>query len=316
MQPITLSHIRIPYKNSSSSCLRISCHGNNRILVLLPGRTLPADAFFNINIFSNTSIADLIVDLGYDVAFFDPVGFGDSRGIVNELYLRDKLAEQLIDVVSILEQQYSKIYVQGFCTTYHVPLIAAQSKKSINGIVLMSPYGQMLDQPDFEEFIEHYQEYRKGFIQSNFFRHASIPWLQKHHDFSDTMVCEFKNNPKRATKIPNWGDLVENYLKNFKRFKHFSGWFSPEDMIQDPYLFDNLYNTIGWDIKKIDCPIAVIRGELDFEFLISNGQDVINDLLPNVVSNIEVVGASHFGMWDIVNKEWTNNFLESLRAVE
>ena len=315
MDPTGLQYINIPYKNNSNSCLRISCHGNKKIFVMLPGRTLPADAFFNVSMDNSPTVADRLVDLGYDIAFFDPVGFGESSGFVNELCFRDKLAEQLVNAINILETQYKKIYVQGFCTTYSIPLIAAQTKKSISGILLMSPIGIELKE-SFNETYQRHLELRKDFTESSFFRKATIKWLQQHHDFSDEKVRKAKNLFDYPVKIVDWGERVEIYLKKFNRFKDIDGWIASEDMVMDPYLFPIINKSHGWDMNKISCPISVIYGELDFEYMACDGYKVIERIKSNLISESEVKRAGHFGMWDSVYQIWNNKFIESVRILE
>lgn len=312
-----LSVTRIPYKNYGSSCLRIRRNGNKRIVILIPGMTLPGDAFFNIPVLSNgQTIADQIINAGYDVAFFDPIGFGDSRGLVSELCLRDKLAEQLIDSITILEPEYSKIYLQGFCTTHHVPLIAATIKKSVAGVIVMSPYRNYPLHGTFDDYFCKYQQFRNNFHQANFFINFNVDSLSTRLQDADNAVCQKNNNTITAIKLTNWKDLINDCTKKFKRFKFINGWLAVRDMLHDPILYPNLNNGLqGWDIKDINCPISVLRGEFDFEFIFGDGHLTIDHVKPNLVSDIEVKGASHFGMWDIVRDEWTNKFIESLEKL-
>ena len=112
---------------------------NEHLLFLLPGQSLSPRAFWDFKTPENTTHSQYFLESGIDVILFDPVGYGDSRGILNGLSFRDKQAEQLINVVEYLEQRYSKIYLHGFCSTYHLPLIVA-NKKSVAGLLLLSPY--------------------------------------------------------------------------------------------------------------------------------------------------------------------------------
>lgn len=315
MDPTGLHYINIPYKNNSSSCLRISSHGNKKIVVMLPGRTLPADAFFNVSMDDAPTLADRLVSLEYDIAFFDPVGFGESLGFVNEFCFRDKLAEQLVDAISLLEQTYEKIFVQGFCTTYAIPLMAAQVKKSINGILLMSPIAIKIED-SFNQTYQAHIEHRKDFTESSFFRSATIEWLQKHHDHSDNEICRLSNSSARPIKIVTWGERVEKYLKKLNKFKNIVGWIASEDMVMDPYIFPVLVDVYGWDINKIDCPISIIYGEFDFEFATCDGYKVNERVKPNLVSCVEVKGAGHFGMWDNIYQTWNDQFIQSIKDLD
>ena len=287
-----------------TAVLKLQCNDNKNVIILLPGQTMPAQMFFDINMFPDGStIADKISESGFDVAYLDPVGYGESSGQLNRLYTKQAMATQLIAAVKMLKSMgYEKIVCHGYCNTSHIPLIAATQCKLINGVVLQSPVLHEGDEQFSKEYIEN--------------RHPDNYWF--YNDIENLLENRLKtvNDIGRGYSMrpDNWEESIKDGLAKFPSFEK-TRWRAAKDMTVNIRLHYSMYQNHGWDISKVSVPISVIRGEFDVEcerFLYNKFLTLIK---PNLVSEIRVKNSSHFGFWDSNVDIWANDFIKSIHAL-
>jgi pimeloyl-ACP methyl ester carboxylesterase len=292
--------IDIPYKTGS---LNIKIHSNNNetAVILLPGQSLPAEMFFGLPLYKNgSSIADKIVQAGVDVIYLDPVGYGRSQGTISELYTRDIMADQMILAVNAVRDRYTNIILHGFCSTGHVPMIAA-NKVTVEGIVLQSP----LVYKSEPEKIQQYMSKRtsENIILKNTLDNLKDIRLKR----SDTFIG-------KSNKADNWEQVFLDHLQTFDNFPVRGEWFGSSDMIWDLWLYDSANNNQGWRSDLITCPIAVIKGEYDFECR-SNYSEFLEIIKSKLVLEVVSPNATHFGMWDKDYDIWADSFISCLTSL-
>lgn len=294
------SIIDIPYKDGY---LNIKIYGNNNknAVILLPGQSLPAEMFFGLPLYKdNSSIADKIVNAGVDVIYLDPVGYGRSRGTITELYTRNIMADQMVLAVSALRDRYTNIILHGFCSTGHVPMIAA-TRVTVEGIVLQSPLV-------YKSAPEKIQEYMAKRTSENIILRNTLDNLKdKRLKRSDTFIG-------KSNKADNWEQVFLDHLQTFDNFPERGEWFGSNDMVWDLWLYDSANNNQGWDADLITCPIAVIKGEYDYECR-SNYLEFLEIIKNKLVLEVVSPNATHFGMWDKDYDLWADNFISCLTSL-
>ena len=301
MTTITPSYIKVPYL---TGCLNLSIHKNNNdsVIILLPGQTLSAELFFGLNIYDDgTSISDKILKNGYDVVYLDPVGYGRSSGQLDKLYSREVMAEQIQLAVHSLEKDYQYIVLHGFCSTSHAPLIAASSLKNIKGIILQSP----LRYDESPRWSEEYFKKSKNFFIVNTIERLKEERLRKK---SDSLL------PKH-NRLDSWESIFLDKLQTFERYKERGKWHSPNEPIWDLWLYPSMHGHQGWDIKNINCPISVIKGEFDWECSIENYNLMLTDIKSNLVHEEIVPYGTHFTMWNKNYDQWAESFIKSVNKL-
>lgn len=295
----------INFNNIGYSCLTQFTKGSNKVVVLLPGARMAPGNFFCLPVYPNsTTIADQIVNAGYDVVLFDPIGWGRGHGKITTHYSRKTVADQLVKVISFLKNEYQYIYLHGFCTSGHAPLIAAM-ENSVSGIVVQSP----VLIPSMPESI---------FVSAPLAPEVELPLVQIHIDSLIDIRIKLESDKLIGTsnKLEGWKTLLEDYLLEHENFPRTRGvYLGIEHMDKELGTFVKLYNTQGWDIRKISCPIAIFNGEFDVESSGKFYSGFANAVKPNLVSELTVKGGTHFSPWETAYDEFTNQLINSLDAL-
>ena len=165
-----LQNFNLPYREGSAH-LALRSSNCNSVIILLPGQTLPSEMFFDLPIWGDGScITDRILEAGCDVAHLNPVGYGHSQSVLYELYTRETMAEQVCLAVDLLRPSYKNILLHGFCSTSHVPMIAA-TQRNVQGIIAQSPLS-------FRVGPQYYEEYMAKRDSSNPLLHNSLENLK------------------------------------------------------------------------------------------------------------------------------------------
>jgi pimeloyl-ACP methyl ester carboxylesterase len=291
--------IDIPYKDGY---LNIKIHSNNNknAVILLPGQSLPAEMFFGLPLYENgSSIADKIVQAGVDIIYLDPVGYGRSRGIITELYTRDIMADQMVLAVDAVRDRYTNIILHGFSSTSHVPMVAA-NRVTVEGIVLQSPLM-------YNSKPEKIQEYMSGRTNENIISKNTLDTLKIRLKRSDTFIG-------KSNKARNWEQVFLDHLQTFDNFPVRGEWFGNTDMVGDLWLYDSANNSQGWRLDLITCPIAVIKGEYDFECR-HNYVGFLEIIKSKLVLEVVSPNATHFGMWEKDYDIWADSFISCLTSL-
>jgi pimeloyl-ACP methyl ester carboxylesterase len=292
--------IDIPYKDGYLN-IKIHSKNNKNAVILLPGQSLPAEMFFGLPLYENgSSIADKIVQAGVDIIYLDPVGYGRSRGIITELYTRDIMADQMVLAVDAVRDRYTNIILHGFSSTSHVPMVAA-NRVAVEGIVLQSPL--MYKSPP--ERIQEYMSKRtnENIIFKNTLDTLKNILLKK----SDTFIG-------KSNKAHNWEQVFLDHLQTFDNFPVRGEWFGNTDMVWDLQLYDSANNNQGWRLDLITCPIAVIKGEYDFECRY-NYIGFLEIIKSKLVLEVVSPNATHFGMWEKDYDIWADSFISCLTSL-
>jgi|688.fasta_scaffold169099_2 pimeloyl-ACP methyl ester carboxylesterase len=295
-----LSSIDIPYKTGN---LNIKIHSNNNknAVILLPGQSLPAEMFFGLPLYENgSSIADKIIQAGVDVIYLDPVGYGRSQGTITELYTRDIMADQMVLAVDAVRDRYTNIILHGFCSTGHVPMITA-TKVTVEGIVLQSPLVFKAEPEKIQEYMS--KRTNESIILKNTLDNLKDIRLKR----SDTFIG-------KSNKADNWEQVFLAHLQTFDNFPVQGEWFGSNDMVWDLWLYDSANNNQGWRSDLITCPIAVIKGEYDYECR-SNYSEFLEIIKNKLVVEIVAPNATHFGMWDRDYDIWADSFINCLTSL-
>jgi pimeloyl-ACP methyl ester carboxylesterase len=291
--------IDIPYKDGY---LNIKIHSNNNknAVILLPGQSLPAEMFFGLPLYENgSSIADKIVQAGVDIIYLDPVGYGRSRGIITELYTRDIMADQMVLAVDAVRDRYTNIILHGFSSTSHVPMVAA-NRVTVEGIVLQSPLM-------YNSKPEKIQEYMSERTNENIISKNTLDTLKIRLKRSDTFIG-------KSNKAHNWEQVFLDHLQTFDNFPVRGEWFGNTDMVGDLWLYDSANNSQGWRLDLITCPIAVIKGEYDFECR-HNYVGFLEIIKSKLVLEVVSPNATHFGMWEKDYDIWADSFISCLTSL-
>ena len=301
---MNITRIKIPYKEYGNAVLSI-VEGNNKSLVIVtPGQSFSSEVFFTLKIYPDSStLADRVVESGYDIAFLDALNYGRSEGIFPNYYSRDILAEQCILAIEAVEDRYDNIFVCGFCTTANVPLIVA-SKKNISGALLMSPVYF-----DLEKQNPIIMQQYKSFLSYTGPKMAlkSIPdFYERFKTVSDTLL-------PHHVRVDNWENLIQEKLDTYENFTERHKWPYSVDMSYDHCIYEIHNKSKGWKIEDINCPIASFKGQFDFECYRGNMHEQFLDLIrPNLVASTIVSKSTHFGMWEKNYNEWIESFISTL----
>ena len=301
-----LLSIDIPYKTGN---LNIKIHSNNNknAVILLPGQTLPAEMFFGLPLYDNgSSIADKIINAGIDVIYLDPVGYGRSQGTITEFYSRDIMADQMVLAVNAVRDRYTNIILHGFCSTCQVPMIVA-NKVTVEGIVLQSP----LMYTSAPKRLQAYMGYMTKRTMENIILSNTIDNLIENRlKLCDTLIG-------KSNRVYNWEQVFLDHLQTFNNFPVRGEWFGSNDMVWDLWVYAHANNnTQGWSVDLIKCPIAVIKGEYDYECSITTAHsDFLEMIKSKLVINIVSPNATHFGMWDKDYDIWADGFINCLTSV-
>ncbi len=295
-----LQSFDLPYKEGKAR-VSIKSKNNNSIIILLPGQTLPPEMFFDLPMYEDeSSISDRILEAGCDVAYLNPVGYGHSEGVIYDLYTRDTMADQMCLAIDKLKEHYKNIFLHGFCSTSHVPMIAA-TKRDVQGVVVQSPLS-------FRVGPLYYKEYMEKRDSSNPLLHNSIDNLKENRLKKKSDVLLGYSN-----KADHWETEFVNHLKTFKRFTEEGKWMGVNDMVWDLWLYVSKNASQGWTIDDIHCPISIVVGEKDYECSTEDFQRFVYNVRSKLVSKNVVPNGTHFGMWDKNYDQWAQTFVKSVK---
>jgi len=295
-----LQSFDLTYKEGKAR-VSIKSKNNNSIIILLPGQTLPPEMFFDLPLYDDrSSITDRILEAGCDVAHLNPVGYGHSEGLIYDLYTRETMADQMCLAVDLLKEQYKNIFLHGFCSTSHVPMIAA-TRRSVQGIVVQSPLS-------FRVGPLYYKEYMEKRDSSNPLLHNSIDNLKENRLKKKSDVLLGYSN-----KADHWEIEFVKHLKTFKRFTEEGKWMGVNDMVWDLWLYVSKNASQGWTIDDIHCPISIVVGEKDYECSTEDFQRFVYNVRSKLVSKNVVPNGTHFGMWDKNYDQWAQTFVKSVK---
>ena len=294
-----LQSFNLPYRQGKAH-LSLKSNNNNSIIILLPGQTLPSEMFFDLPIYEDgSSITDRILEAGCDVAHLNPVGYGHSEGIIQDLYTRYTMADQMCLAIDLLRPKYKNIFLHGFCSTSHVPMIAA-SKRKVEGIIAQSPLS-------FRVGPNYYKEYMEKRDSSNLFLHNSLENLKENRLKKKSDVLLGYSN-----KADHWENIFVNHLKTFKNFPEEGKWMGVNDMVWDRWLYVSKNASQGWNIDNVSCPISIVVGEKDYECSTEDFQRFVYNVRSKLVSKNVVPNGTHFGMWDKNYDQWAQTFVKSV----
>ena len=295
-----LQNFNLPYREGSAH-LALRSSNCNSVIILLPGQTLPSEMFFDLPIWGDGScITDRILEAGCDVAHLNPVGYGHSQSVLYELYTRETMAEQVCLAVDLLRPSYKNILLHGFCSTSHVPMIAA-TQRNVQGIIAQSPLS-------FRVGPQYYEEYMAKRDSGNPLLHNSLENLKENRLKKKSDVLLGYSN-----KVDNWDDLFVIHLKTFKKFEKEGEWNGINDMVWDLWLYVSHHASQGWNIDNIACPISIIVGEKDYECTTENFDRFVLNVKSKLVSKNVVPNGTHFGMWDKNYDQWAQTFVKSIK---
>lgn len=314
------------FRNNSKMCLTVHSKKSDSVIILLGGHTNSPELYFALPIYPDgSSIIDKINDNGYDVACLDAVGFGRSIGMVNEWYTRVTYAEQLTIAIEYLKNKYTKIFLHGFCSTSEVPLIAANYRSDISGILVQSPRAS-LEHTGCSNFLaKRNLSYPPHSSIENFlltYRSEPLKIYMTSTQFLHLLESKSDKIVGHSLRIPGWNELRAKVLANLPAecFPN-NSWPLPRDWLYDFRMFPVVYGGANrkWQIENIKCPIITITGDSEEESSHEN-QD-IHDLYhalvqPNLLDVIVIKDATHFGMWEIAYDNWAAQFISALIALD
>jgi len=295
-----LQNFNLPYREGSAH-LALRSNNNDSVIILLPGQTLPSEMFFDLPIWPDGScITDRILDAGCDVAHLNPVGYGHSEGIIYDLYTRDTMSDQMCLAVDLLKSKYKNIFLHGFCSTSHVPMITA-TRRTVQGILVQSPLS-------FRVGPQYYQEYMTKRNHAEPFLHNSIENLKENRLKKKSDVLLGYSN-----KADCWESIFNDHLKTFKKFTDDGKWMGVNDMVWDLWLYVSKNASQGWAIDDVSCPISIVVGEKDYECSTDDFGRFVYNVRSNLVSKNVVPNGTHFGMWDKNYDQWSQTFVQSVK---
>lgn len=301
-----LQRIDIPYKNYGTAKFSLYTNNNSKIVILLPGQTLPPEMFFGLPIFDNgDSIIDKLLANGYDVGCLDPIMYGDSQGYITELYTRQHVADQLVLAITTIENDYDKIFLEGYSTTSPVPFIAA-TKKKVDGILSLGPV------------LPKHLNLADDFINQ---RDTNNLYLSNSIDVMKSLRFKTVSDiiQGHSERVDNWEQLFLDKLSTFKNFTTARSWQGPNDIVMDIAVYYTMNNNHGWSMDDISCPVVIVKGSHDAECSTEPGSpyygmfiNFVDYVEPNLKEIIIVDTATHFGMWENCHADWTTKFIHAL----
>lgn len=289
----------LPFK-SGIAHLSLKTNRNDSVIILLPGQTLPPEMFFDLPIYEDRScISDRILESGCDVAHLNPVGYGHSKGTIYELYTRDTMAQQVILAIDVLREKYKNILLHGFCSTCHVPMIAATQRK-VEGIIAQSPLA-------FRVGPQYYEEYMR--------KRSNDPYL--HNSLDNLKENRLKKKSDvllgYSNKVDNWEQLFVEHLRSFKDFNTAGQWKGINDMVWDLWLYVSKNATQGYAADNLSCKVSIVVGEKDYECSTDDFNRFVYNVRSKLVSKNIVPNGTHFGMWDKNYDQWSQTFIKSIK---
>lgn len=298
--------LEIPYKNFGTVYTTLSKNNNNTLLVLIPGQSLSPLMFFDLPMYEDgTSIADKILNAGFDILYVEPVGYARGKGMIKPWYTREHLAEQLNLAVKLYSNEYDKVITSGFCSTTHAPLIAATTVP-VDGIFILSP---IFGEPN-HDFAIKYKDLKK------------VPWPDAEHVFFNSLDNFIKNRLEDRSdsliggnhRVTGWEDMFNSRLKQILPDNNLGEWTAVKDMLYDLWLYPAYNNSQGWSADSIPCKVLCLRGQYDYESNDTRFAHVCKELGEKIIP-VTVANCTHFGMWEDNFKEWTASLINGLKLL-
>lgn len=303
MTPNGAHVFNLPYKDHGEAVLILNKKENNKaVIILIPGQTLPPEMFFGLPIYPDkTSICDKVLEAGYDVAYLEPVGYGRSTGKIPGIYTREEMAEQQVLAVEKLRPLYDKVFVHGFCSTGHVPMIAA-TKTIVDGIILQSPLYLVIGPKWYHEYLAQRSD--------EFYSDGDIDRLVNYRLAKKSNLLIGK-----SIQVEGWDEMFTESLSKIPTFTERGKWKGAKDMIWDIWAYPSKNQHQGWDISDISCPIATIKGEYDKECSSPEYVRMIDKVKSNLVLESIAPYSTHFGMWEVNYDGWAKTFISCLDSL-
>jgi hypothetical protein len=202
--------------------------------------------------------------------------------------------------VDLLKSKYKNIFLHGFCSTSHVPMITA-TRRTVQGIVVQSPLS-------FRVGPQYYQEYMTKRNHAEPFLHNSIENLKENRLKKKSDVLLGYSN-----KADHWESIFKDHLKTFKKFTDDGKWMGINDMVWDLWLYVSKNASQGWAIDDVSCPISIVVGEKDYECSTDDFGRFVYNVRSKLVSKNVVPNGTHFGMWDKNYDQWSQTFVQSVK---
>jgi pimeloyl-ACP methyl ester carboxylesterase len=300
------TELQLEYKQYGSIFCTLTQNNNANLLVLIPGQSLSPLMFFDFPIYPDgSSIADKILENGFDILYIDPVGYVRGTGMVTPLYTREHLAEQINICLAHYSVGYEKIITSGFCSTTHPPLIACQTTP-VDGILILSP---IFGDPNYE-FSKKYQDLKLK------------PWKEKDYIFFNSLDNFIKNRLEDRSdsliggnhRVPGWELAFKDRLSKLLPNNIPGEWTGVVDMLYDLWIYPAMHGHQGWDVDKLSCPVLCLRGQYDYE-----SNDVrfsqVCSVLGSKAIPVTVKNTSHFGMWENNYTTWSDELITGLNKL-
>ena len=134
---MVIPHYYVPFESGNIYVHRVTAPGNDRAVLILPGRSMSGRNFWHFDPGTGVTHAEQLAAQGVDVYMVDALGFGNSTGFARSDYNRIYFAKQITAVIKIMPE-YNDIAALGFCNTTMVPLVLA-AQGVVNRAVVMSP---------------------------------------------------------------------------------------------------------------------------------------------------------------------------------
>ena len=285
---MVIPHYYIPFESGNIYVHQVTQPGNDRAVVILPGRSMSARNFWHWNPGTGVTHAEQLAAQGIDVYMIDALGFGNSTGVPRLNYNRIYFAEQIATVLYHMPR-YSQVSGLGFCNTTAVPLVLL-AQGWLDSAVVMSP--TIFDAAWCKHNPAMVRLWQRTATESGYWSTSVDELLEQQlKKISDTEIGQ-------AQRVATWHNEMTALTQGYTSF-NLDSWSAPRTWWLDRIHWPMTHDNPGFDTAQLNGkPILFTRGEYDVEvpesWLIRAAGYFVN-------ANVEthtIPGATHFALWE------------------
>jgi pimeloyl-ACP methyl ester carboxylesterase len=278
----------VPFESGKIYVHPVTAPGNQRAVVILPGRSMSGRNFWHFDPGTGVTHAEQLAQSGVDVYMVDALGFANSTGAPHTNYNRIYFAEQIATVIETLSN-YNSIAALGFCNTTMVPLVLA-AQGLVNRAVVMSP--TVFDAVWCQQNPAMIRLWQRTATESGFWS-TSLELLieQQLNRISDTLIGE----PQR---VATWYSEMQRLTQGYTSY-NLESWTAPRTWWLDRITWPMAHGNHGCDTHALTgVPVLFTRGQHDVE-VPQDWFDRACEYFADADLQTHIIpGATHFALWE------------------
>jgi pimeloyl-ACP methyl ester carboxylesterase len=278
----------IPFESGNIYVHPVTAPGNQRAVIILPGRSMSGRNFWHFDPGTGITHAEQLAQSGIDVYIVDALGFANSTGIPQINYNRMYFAEQIATVIETLPE-YNSIACLGFCNTTMVPLVLA-AQGLVDRAVVMSP--TVFDAAWCQQNPAMIRLWQRTATESGFWN-TSLELLieQQLNRISDTLI----GKPQR---VATWHSEMQRLTQGYTSY-NLGSWTAPRTWWLDRINWPMTHNNHGFDAGALaGVPVLFTRGEHDVEVPQDWFDRACEYFADADLQTYTIPGATHFSLWE------------------